>query len=73
MLLPVTPRCSHWVAAPTPFEVNGNPARSFSLSVGGQIDIQLQVIGLEVHKPTLSGTTLKFLGVTAPGLRYPRA
>lgn len=69
VLLPVTAAvlaldCS----SSTPFEVNGYPARSFSLSVGGQIDIQLQTIGPGEYgsPPPLNGATLQFLGVTAP-------
>lgn len=61
-------------SSPTPFEVNGIPARSFSLSVGGQLDIQLQVIGPGEYDspPTLIGATLQFLGASvADGIAVP--
>lgn len=50
----------------TPFEVSGVPARSFSLSIGGEIGIQMATVGPGeyVSPPTLTGSALQFLEVT---------
>ncbi len=54
--------------SPGPLEVSGLPARSFSLSVGWEIDIKMGTVGPGeyVSPPTLNGSSLQFVEVTTP-------
>jgi hypothetical protein len=50
-----------------PFEVYGQPSGAFSVAVGQQIDIKIGTVGPGeyVSPPTLNGSAIAFLSVTA--------
>jgi hypothetical protein len=57
----------------TPLEVSGMPAKSFAISVGKEIAIQVGTVGPGefINPPTLTGSSLQFLEVTAPAVVLP--
>jgi hypothetical protein len=64
--------CHVFEPSPNPVEVNGVVSTTFSVMVGGEVDVYFQTIGPGSYAvpPTLSGSTIEFLEVT-PGENDP--